>query len=68
MICKLDLLAGGTYKGRSLRYLNFVLLLMFTLQHTVHTEIGSDRFHLLSAVSTVSIATGAEIREIKIDH
>ena len=54
--------------------MNFVLLFsnVHTTAYNVHTEIGSDRFHLLSAVSSdsasLSIANGAEIREIKIDH
>lgn len=49
-----------------------IRLCCFELERAILLEIGSDRFHLLSAVSadsaSLSIANGAEIREIKIDH
>ena len=44
VICKLDLQAGGTYKGRSLRYLNFVLLfsnLHYSIQCTYRNRLWS---------------------------
>ena len=72
MICKLDLQAGGTYKGRSLRYLNFALLLMFTVQHTMYIPksalIVFTCYRLFPLTVLLSITNGAEILEIKIDH